>query len=103
MLRYALPWRLPTECRLRCCTLSHPAPSGAAAAGLPAEDPVREAEYNIRRARALWTRAARLAAAGIDRFADSHDALGALELLEEDEAAAGAAAGAEKAAASAED
>lgn len=58
----------------------------------PAEDPVREAEYNIRRVRALWARAARLAAAGIDRFADSHNALGALEALEADEATAGGAA-----------
>ncbi|KAL4426410.1 hypothetical protein ABPG77_004704 [Micractinium sp. CCAP 211/92] len=55
------------------------------------EDPVREAEYNIRRVRTLWARAARLAAAGIGRFADSHDALGALELLEAEEAAAGEA------------
>ncbi|KAL4430864.1 hypothetical protein ABPG75_006120 [Micractinium tetrahymenae] len=55
------------------------------------EDPVREAEYNIRRVKALWARAARLAAAGIDRFADSHDALGALEMLEAEEGAAGAA------------
>lgn len=46
------------------------------------EDPVREAAYNIRRFKALWARAARLAGAGIDRFADAHDAMGALELLE---------------------
>eukprot|EP00887_Chlorella_sp_A99_P004048 scaffold11.g4048.t1 len=49
------------------------------------EDPVREAELNVRRFKALWARAARLAAVGIDRFAESHDALGALELLEAEE------------------
>jgi sugar phosphate isomerase/epimerase len=50
------------------------------------EDPVREAEYNIRRFRALWARAARLAGAGIDGFAGRHDAMVVLELLEAEEA-----------------
>jgi L-rhamnose isomerase len=48
------------------------------------EDPVREAAYNVRRFRALWARAARLAAAGIDGFAATHDAMGVLEVLEAD-------------------
>eukprot|EP00882_Tetradesmus_deserticola_P020575 GHRQ01022229.1.p1 GENE.GHRQ01022229.1~~GHRQ01022229.1.p1 ORF type:complete len:243 (-),score=74.94 GHRQ01022229.1:317-1045(-) len=48
------------------------------------EDPVREAEYNVRRFRALWAKAARLAAAGIDGFAAEHDAMGLLEALEAD-------------------
>lgn len=55
------------------------------------EDPVREAEYNIRRFKALWARAARLAAAGIDSFSDTHDAMGVLELLEADEMGGGTA------------
>jgi hypothetical protein len=55
---------------------------------------VREAEYNVREFRALWARAARLAARGIDRFAERHDAMGALELLQADAAAAAAAAAA---------
>ncbi|GAB4822855.1 hypothetical protein N2152v2_009901 [Parachlorella kessleri] len=48
------------------------------------DDPVREAELNIRRFKALWTRAARLAAAGVDGMGAAHDALGVLELLEQD-------------------
>lgn len=51
---------------------------------------MREAEYNIRRFRALWSRAARLAAAGIDAAAQRHDALAALEVLEREEGTAGA-------------
>lgn len=43
---------------------------------------MREAEYNIRRFRALWARASALARAGIDGFAASHDAMGVLEMLE---------------------
>jgi len=46
------------------------------------EDPVREAEYNIRRVKALWAKAARLTDAGIDELLAKHDAMGALELLE---------------------
>jgi L-rhamnose isomerase len=48
------------------------------------EEPVREAEYNVRRFKALWARAARLADAGIDGFAETHDAMGVLEALEAD-------------------
>jgi ribokinase len=46
------------------------------------EDPVLEAEWNIRRAKALWTKARRLSNAGIASFMNRHDALGALELIE---------------------
>ena len=46
------------------------------------EDPVREAEYNIRRVKALWAEAARLSASGIDELTARHDAMGSLELLE---------------------
>jgi sugar phosphate isomerase/epimerase len=49
------------------------------------EDPVWEAEYNIRRFKALWARAFRLREAGVDEFGRAHDAMGALGLLEEDE------------------
>lgn len=55
------------------------------------EDPVREAEYNIRRFKILWARAARLAAQGVDGFGAQGDAMGALELLEADEVACEAA------------
>ncbi len=48
----------------------------------PPQDPVREAEYNIRRVKALWKRAATLTAAGVDELAKHHDAMGALELME---------------------
>ncbi len=47
------------------------------------EDPVREAEYNIRRFKALWARAERLLAAGIEGCMARHDAMAALELLEQ--------------------
>lgn len=46
------------------------------------EDPVRECEYNIRRVKALWAKAATLTRAGIDEMLSKHDAMGALELLE---------------------
>ena len=46
------------------------------------EDPVREAEYNIRRTKALWAHADKLDKAGLDGLCDKHDAMGALELLE---------------------
>ena len=49
------------------------------------EDPVREAEYNIRRFKGLWASAHRLGEAGLDGFAAAHDAMGVLELLEKDE------------------
>ena len=47
------------------------------------EDPVREAEYNIRTFKRLWARAHALADAGIDELARRQDALGLLELLHE--------------------
>jgi hypothetical protein len=46
------------------------------------EDPVAEAEYNIRAARALWTRAARLEAAGVQQILAAHDAMASLELID---------------------
>ncbi|KAI8475104.1 MAG: ribokinase/xylose isomerase [Monoraphidium minutum] len=46
------------------------------------EDPVREAELNIRRFKALWAQAGRLAGAGLDAALAAHDALGAMELME---------------------
>lgn len=47
------------------------------------EDPVREAEYNIRRTKALWQKAAKLTQEGeLDALLQKHDAMGALELLE---------------------
>jgi hypothetical protein len=49
-----------------------------------AECPVREAEYNVRRFRALWARAARMAGR-LDELAARHDGLGAQEALEADE------------------
>jgi sugar phosphate isomerase/epimerase len=48
------------------------------------EDPEREAALNIRRFKALWARAGRLAAAGMDALLARHDAMGALEALEAD-------------------
>lgn len=45
------------------------------------EDPVREARYNVRRFRAMWAAAGRLA--GAERCMAGHDALCALELLEQ--------------------
>lgn len=53
---------------------------------------VREAELNIATFKRLWRKAARLAAAGIDSFAATHDAMGALELLAADDEAGEAAA-----------
>jgi sugar phosphate isomerase/epimerase len=46
------------------------------------EDPVREAEYNIRQFKALWARAHRLLAAGVEDVMARHDAMAALELQE---------------------
>jgi sugar phosphate isomerase/epimerase len=46
------------------------------------EDPVREAEYNIRAFKRFWAKAHRLRAEGVDGFLRAHDALGTLELLE---------------------
>ena len=46
---------------------------------------MREAAHNIRRFKALWRKAARLAAAGLDEVWATHDAMIALELLERSE------------------
>ena len=43
---------------------------------------MREAEYNIRRTKALWAKAEELTAAGLDGLLATHDAMGSLELLE---------------------
>ena len=56
------------------------------------EDPVREAEYNIRKVKQLWKRAAAVRKAGIDALLAKHDAMGSLELLERLETASGAGA-----------
>jgi sugar phosphate isomerase/epimerase len=47
------------------------------------EDPVREAEFNIRRFKAMWKRASRLSEHGVDDLLANHDAMRVLELLEE--------------------
>jgi len=47
------------------------------------EDPVRECEFNIRRAKTLWQRAEALRTAGLGHLLANHDALAALELLEQ--------------------
>lgn len=48
------------------------------------EDPVREAEYNIRTFKAAWTKASALAADGrLAGLLRKHEAMGVLELLEE--------------------
>ena len=46
------------------------------------EDPIREAEYNIRRVIDLWEKAGGLEAAGVDRILRRQDALASLEMLE---------------------
>lgn len=46
------------------------------------EDPVREAEYNIRTFKRLWRKALALHAAGVDDCLRKQDALGTLEMLE---------------------
>ena len=60
---------------------------------------MREAEHNIRVFKRLWAKAARLAAAGLDGFAATHDGMGVLEFLAADEEAAEVAAAAAAAAA----
>jgi len=47
------------------------------------EDPVREAEYNIRRFKKLWQRAAQLEEEKVERLLAKHDAVASLELLEQ--------------------
>jgi hypothetical protein len=57
------------------------------------EDPVREAELNIRRFKALWARAGGLEAAGLGQHLARHDAMGALELLAAAETGGGSGGG----------
>ncbi|KAJ1640059.1 xylose isomerase-like protein, partial [Pavlovales sp. CCMP2436] len=51
------------------------------------EDPVREAEFNIRAFKRMWAKAKSLRAQGIEGRLRAHDALGTLEMLERMEAA----------------
>lgn len=44
-------------------------------------DPVKEAEYNIRRVKEFWTAAGRMSRTELERIASEHDAIGALELV----------------------
>ena len=44
-------------------------------------DPVKEAEYNIQRVKDFWRAAGRMSKTEIKRVADEHDAIGALELV----------------------
>mmetsp|Transcript_8911 Transcript_8911/g.17438 ORF Transcript_8911/g.17438 Transcript_8911/m.17438 type:complete len:145 (+) Transcript_8911:167-601(+) len=44
------------------------------------EDPVKEAEYNIRKFKTMWARAVRLEHEGVDRLLARHDAVASLEL-----------------------
>lgn len=46
-----------------------------------AENPVREAAFNVRRFKALWARAASLGP-HLDELLATHDAMGVMELLE---------------------
>ena len=46
------------------------------------EDPVREAEYNIRKFKRLWRQAKQLQQAGIDELMARQDAMAVLEMLE---------------------
>jgi xylose isomerase len=46
-------------------------------------DPVREAEYNIRKVKAYWNAASSLDEARLKGIMDEHDAIGALELVDE--------------------
>ena len=48
------------------------------------EDPVREAQYNIRAFKRMWAKAQRLGEGGkLEGLLRAQDAMGALELLEE--------------------
>tara|TARA_B110000977_G_scaffold97815_1_gene128751 strand:- start:3201 stop:5339 length:2139 start_codon:yes stop_codon:yes gene_type:complete len=47
-----------------------------------AEDPVREAEFNVRAFRRMWRRAGALRQKGMEEFLHKHDAMGSLELME---------------------
>jgi len=44
-------------------------------------DPVKEAEYNIRRVKDFWSAAGRMSKTELERIASEHDAIGALELV----------------------
>ncbi|KAL7501556.1 hypothetical protein ACHAWT_009825 [Skeletonema menzelii] len=44
-------------------------------------DPVKEAEYNIRRVKEFWRAAGRMSRTELERIASEHDAIGALELV----------------------
>eukprot|EP00984_Skeletonema_dohrnii_P020946 scaffold10350_cov119-Skeletonema_dohrnii-CCMP3373.AAC.4 len=44
-------------------------------------DPVKEAEYNIRRVKDFWYAAGRMSKTELERIASEHDAIGALELV----------------------
>ncbi|KAL9184529.1 hypothetical protein ACHAXT_012499 [Thalassiosira profunda] len=46
-------------------------------------DPVKEAEYNIRRVKEFWTAVGKMDSNEIERIAREHDAIGALELVNE--------------------
>mmetsp|Transcript_8650 Transcript_8650/g.11356 ORF Transcript_8650/g.11356 Transcript_8650/m.11356 type:complete len:87 (-) Transcript_8650:54-314(-) len=46
-------------------------------------DPVKEAEYNIRRVKEFWRAAAAMDGNEVERIAKEHDAIGALELVNE--------------------
>jgi ribokinase len=46
-------------------------------------DPVREAEYNIRRVKAFWYAASSMDTDRLKRVMDEHDAIGALELVDD--------------------
>ena len=57
--------------------------AGARSLAVPRnEDPVREAEYNIRTFKKLWAKAKALRATGVDECLRRQDALGSLEILE---------------------
>lgn len=85
-----LPRLLPPA-RARCRLTASPAHLPACCPTRPTPRQVREAAYNIQAFKRLWARAARLAAAGLDRFAGSHDAMGLLEFLAADDEASEAA------------
>mmetsp|Transcript_21652 Transcript_21652/g.36797 ORF Transcript_21652/g.36797 Transcript_21652/m.36797 type:complete len:766 (-) Transcript_21652:1379-3676(-) len=44
-------------------------------------DPVKEAEYNIQRVKDFWNAAGRMSKSELERIASEHDAIGALELV----------------------
>ena len=47
-----------------------------------AEDPTREAEFNVRAFRRMWEKAGALQRNGMGTFLNTHDAMGSLELME---------------------